>query len=454
MSSLYEILEIESSATGSDIKRAYRKLALKYHPDKVNEEEREDAEIKFKEVSSAYEILMDEGKREEYDLYGTTDGTGGVPNFGNDPFDGYYDQRQEYGANDFFSFFEGMNGGPGGGSGDARKNRMSRTDDAELEVKVTLEDLFNGKTIRITSTRNIICTHCLGTGAKKKAVTKKCGICDGEGTVRKIRRVGPGLVTQDYVDCETCKGSGKIYRTKDKCKTCIGEKVIEETKILEFEISKGSLNKDSIILKNESDEFPGKETGDVVLNYSCVPHDTFTRAGNDLHAKYKIPLVDALCGFSKNVLKHLDGRVINIPIPNGKVLRPNEYIKIKGEGMPIKQEKKSWFSANPTNGDLYIEIEIEFPSDNWYLEKNDILKIKNILPNDLNNKNNNGNPTINEDSLPEANIEIISDFSIVQKKDLPDYSTEQDKNAEDNYRQNPYGNGYPHSQPQAECTTQ
>lgn len=422
---LYEILEVESKATNSEIKKAYRKLALRYHPDKVSEEDRVDAETKFKEISHAYEILIDEVKREEYDTYGTTDGKGGFNSYehSGNPYEDFYGggSQRDYDSNDFYNFFNHMNGGPPGGPG--RENFKPRTNDAEIEVEVTLEDLFNGKIIKTTSTRNIICTHCKGTGSKKAAIAKKCGICDGEGTVRKIRRVGPGLVSQEYVDCNTCLGSGKIYRTKDRCKKCQGDKVIEETKILEFEIAKGSKNNGSIILKGESDEYPNKETGDVILNYVCKDHITFKRKGNDLFTHYKIPLTDALCGFSNLIIKHLDGRGISISLPKGKVIRPGDFIRIKNEGMPVLEESKlkKWFSSSSPRGDLFIEIDIEFPQDNWYLEKNDILKLRNLLPNALTNKRDIEKQKVDEVSLPEANIEVITDFSIATVNSLPDY---------------------------------
>lgn len=413
---LYEILQVESSATSSDIKRAYRKLALKFHPDKVSEEDRDHAEIKFKEVSQAYEILIDDDKRAEYDTYGTTDGRGaGMGGFDGHPFGEFYEE-QHFGANDFNNFFNNMNGGPPGGA----RRRAPRTEDAELEVKVLLEDLFNGKTIKITSTRNIICSHCRGTGAKKKAVTRPCGVCEGAGTVRKIRRVGPGLVTQDYVDCETCSATGKVYRSKDKCKHCSGSKVTEETKILEFEIPKGAKSGESIVLAQESDQFPGKETGDVVMTFHADDHAVFSRRADDLYARYKISLVDALCGFSKVLLKHLDGRGLKVAIPKGKVVRPGDYIKIKGEGMPVK-EKKSWFGSSTARGDLYIEMDIEFPQDNWYLEKNDLTKLKNLLPNNLQNKSDIQKQSISDESLPEANIEVITDFTFAREQALPTY---------------------------------
>lgn len=441
--SLYEVLEVDSSATDIEIKKAYRKLALRYHPDKVGSEGREEAEIKFKEVSQAYEILSDEDKRRQYDMYGTTDGPemgNGYHGYSENPFDNMFGGGQEFQADDFYNFFNNMNGGPPAGG--ARPGKP-RTKDAEINVDVTLEDLFNGKVIKITSTRDIICSHCHGTGAKKHAVPRKCGVCDGEGTVRKIRRVGPGLVAQDYVDCSTCSGAGKIYRTKDRCKKCTGKKVVEETKILEFEIEKGSFSGELIVLKNESDQYPGKETGDVVLTYTCVDHPVFTRKKDDLYTTFTIPLVESLCGFTRVVAQHLDGRKIKVATPTGKVIRPGDYIKITSEGMPIKKLQRRWFGLSPTRGDLYIKMEIEFPQDSWYLEKNDLTKMQNLLPTEVSTKQNG-----DLDSLADANVELVTDFRIARELSLPNYHDEEEDQDPDNSHGG-YQNG-----PQAECTQQ
>ncbi|SGZ51882.1 CIC11C00000002373 [Sungouiella intermedia] len=446
---LYEILEIDSSSSSGDIKRAYRKLALRYHPDKVSEEERGEAEIKFKEISHAYEILIDDTKRLEYDLYGTTDGMGngmgpGLAGFDANPFGNGFGY-QEYGADDFSNFFSLYNSGAPPG---ARSNTVNRTPDAELEVNVTLEELYVGKVVKITSTRNVICHTCQGTGARKKAAVKECTMCSGKGYTTKIKRVGPGLVSQFHVDCSTCKGTGKMMRSKDKCKHCGGEKVVEETKILEFEILPGSKSGESVVLKGESDEFPGKQTGDVILTFHCKDHEKIVRKGDDLYIKYRISLVDALSGFSKVVMKHLDGRAIHVTTPKGKVVRPGDYLKIKGEGMPIKGST-GWFSSTQKRGDLYIEMDIEFPPDNWYLEKNDLVKLKNLLPTELKEKS---KQEILGDSLPEANIEYVTDFTIAREEALPDYNPpREDDKSYANFSEH-YGDHPPEYTP--ECTTQ
>ena len=334
------------------------------------------------------------------------------------PFDQFYGagagaQFNEYGGDDFYNFFNNMNGGGGA----RHQTKTNRTEDAHIEVDLTLEDLYKGKVIKTTSTRNIICTQCKGSGVKSSSVvSKQCSTCKGEGQVRKIKRVGPGMVAQTYVDCSTCQGIGKIYRTKDKCKLCHGARVIEETKILEFEIPKGSPDHGLIYKNGESDQFPGKVTGDVILEYKCKPHKVFTRKDDDLYIKVKVPLVDSICGFSKLVAVHLDGRGIKITTPKGKVIRPGDYLKLPGEGMPKSTPKKSWFnSTDSSKGDLYLKVEIEFPRDNWYVEKNDLTKIRNILPTKLTQEE-------KEVDVPEASIELFTDFSIIDSNQLPKYN--------------------------------
>ncbi|KAG7841048.1 hypothetical protein KL942_002036 [Ogataea angusta] len=368
--SLYDILGVDSSASSVEIRKAYRKLALQHHPDKVPEEEREEAEIKFKEISSAYEVLIDEEKRNAYDTYGTTDG---APNgfdyhdsgFANAAFgEGDFD----FDPQDFASFFNGM-----GGSYGRAPPPKTRTEDAILMVEVTLEELYNGKVIKTSSTRNKLCKHCKGSGARKSAIPIKCTTCHGDGYVMKIRQLAPGLVTQQAVPCWRCKGKKTIHKEKDNCKKCKGKGVVEESKILEFNIPRGAPETGSVTLKGEADEEPGLKPGDVVLQYKTKKHSTFKRQDQNLYTKVTISLVDALCGFEdRKLVKTLDNRWISISVPAGKVLRPGDSIVVPNEGMPLDDNSNK-------NGDLYIGVEIQFPKDNWFLEKNDISKLKSIL---------------------------------------------------------------------------
>lgn len=418
---LYEVLRVDSSASSQEIKKAYHKLALRYHPDKATDEDREFHEHKFKEISHAYEILSDEHARRHYDAFGSSDPSGFDPSsFSGNPFDNYFGGApdDDYDASDFTNFFHNMNGNAHFNATHDR-SQLKRTDDATLSVSVSLEDLYLGKTIRITSTRNIICSLCLGTGAKKKAVPRPCHACNGLGLVQKINRIAPGFVTQSYIACPTCEGTGKKFRPRDNCRRCNGQRVTEDTKILEFEISRGSSNTGLVVLQGELDQYPGKVTGDVILQYTTKPHATFTRIGNDLYAKHKIPLLLALCGFSRTLVKLLDGRGLLISTPAGKVVRPGDYIRVVGEGMPRlkKQGLAGWFAGSDSQcGDLYVEMDIEFPQDQWYLERNDLVKLGNVLPHQLHKAD-----ATAESACPDASIEVVADFSIVEKLALPTY---------------------------------
>lgn len=433
---LYEILEVHLSATDGEIKKAYRRLALRYHPDKVSEDEREHAELKFKEISHAYEVLSDEAKRLDYDLYGTTDGVPNGPGMGgysSNPFDHAY-SSQDFHPDDFYNFFSNMNTGGPTPNGSHAQN-MQRTEDARMDVDITLEDLYKGKTFKITSTRNIICPTCTGTGARKKAMLKECAACLGQGYTAKIKRVGPGIASKFHVTCETCSGSGKIIRPKDKCKGCNGTKVIEETKILEFEIAPGSHSGESVVLAGESDQFPGKETGDVILTIHGKQHETFTRKGDDLYIKHKITLVEALSGFSKVIATNLDGRAIHVTTAKGQVMRPGDFLRVPGEGMPVKESGSRWFKLAQKKGDLFVAIDIEFPLDNWYLEKNDLVKLLNLLPTELEDKKQAKMQLVPKESLTGANIEYVTNYTIVKQGQLPNYESEEPRQHANNGNQ-------------------
>lgn len=189
-----------------------------------------------------------------------------------------------------------------------------------------------------------------------------------------LRQVGPGLVTQETVVCSTCQGSGQLFKDKERCKKCKGNKVVETKNVLELYIPRGARQGDRIVLQGEADQLPDQEPGDIIFTLTEAEHDVFDRAGPDLRAELKISLVEALTGFNKVVLTHLDGRGIQLDVkqPNGRVLRPGQVLKIPGEGMPMKR--------SDAKGDLYLVIEIEFPEDGWLKNDAALQKIKEALP--------------------------------------------------------------------------
>lgn len=367
---LYEVLQISKTASKADVKKAYHKAALTSHPDKVPDDQRDEAEIKFKSVSQAYEILSNDDTRALYDQHGMAafeKGQNGFPGGGPDLDDIL---AQMFGAG---GGFEGMHGSFGTGGPGGRRRAKGRTEIQQYEV--TLEELYKGKTTKFASTKNVICSICKGTGGKEKAKAKECDTCKGKGTSTRLRPVGPGLVTQETIPCSTCNGRGSFYADKDKCKKCKGQRTVKQKKILELYIPHGSREGEKIVLAGEADQDPDdEEPGDIIFELVEEPHKTFNRAGADLHADLEISLSEALTGFNRVVLTHLDGRGIqlNVEQPQGKVLRPEQILKVPGEGMPIKR--------SDAKGDLYLTVNVTFPEDGWLETQAAVDKVRAVLP--------------------------------------------------------------------------
>lgn len=365
---LYELLGISKTATKSEVKKAYHKAALQHHPDKVAEELREESELKFKAVSQAYEILYDEEKRHLYDTHGMA---------AFDPSRGGAGGPGGVDLDDILAQMFGMGGGMGGGmpsgfGGEGGPKRQRRGRDEEQKYQVTLEELYKGKTVKFASTKNIICSHCKGTGGKEKAKPATCERCKGNGVTVGLRSVGPGLVTQERMVCDTCSGTGKIFKEKDRCKKCKGKRTTSEKKVLEIYIPRGAREGERIVLEGEADQVPDQIPGDIVFTLVEEDHEIFQRAGDDLSAELNITLAEALTGFSRVVLKHLDGRGIHLNHPQGKVLRPGQILKVAGEGMPLKK--------SDAKGDLYLVVKVEFPEDGWTEDASTFAELNKLLP--------------------------------------------------------------------------
>ncbi|KAI0526342.1 DnaJ domain-containing protein [Xylaria bambusicola] len=363
---LYELLGVDRSADQNDIKKAYRKLALKHHPDKVPEDQREDSEHMFKLVTQAYEILRDDEKREMYDRHGMAafdPSRGGGMGEGPDINDIL---EQMFGMG-----MGGMGGMPGmGGAGGPRRPR--RGPDEESKYSVSLEDLYKGKTVKFAANKSVVCGTCKGSGGKEKVKPQQCDRCKGNGMVEILRQMGPGLVARDTAPCDRCQGSGNYYKEKDRCKKCKGKRTIQETKPLEIYIPRGAYQGERIVLEGEADQHPDQTPGNLVFVLVEEPHEVFNRVGNDLSADLEVTLAEALCGFSRVVLTHLDGRGIHINHPRGKVLRPGQVLKVTGEGMPLKR--------GDTKGDLYLIVKVEFPEDGWLKDDAAHESLTKLLP--------------------------------------------------------------------------
>jgi DnaJ family protein A protein 2 len=216
----YDLLEVEKSASQSDIKKSYRKLAMKYHPDKVETEKKAEAEAKFKQISEAYEVLSDEKKRELYDKYGEE----GLKSSGFAAHD----------PSDLFESLFGLGGGRGG-----RSRGPEKTPDIPFQLQLPLQDFYRGRTKKLKITRKVLCKTCAGKGSEKEGAVEKCATCKGQGIRLVVQRLGPGMIQQMQVPCDACNSTGETIKDSDRCKDCKGKKVTSEPKILEVTIAPG-----------------------------------------------------------------------------------------------------------------------------------------------------------------------------------------------------------------------
>lgn len=290
-------------------------------------------------------MLSDPKKRQVYDRYGLKGMQEGVQDAG-------------FAGEEFLSqiFGGGLFGGLGGFGGNMR--RKQRGEDTVHPLKVSLEDMYNGKMTKLQLSKNVICTTCNGKGGKNGA--EQCRACRGHGLKVTYRQIGPGMTQQLHTTCTECQGEGEIINEKDRCKTCNGKKVCNETKILEVHIDEGMKENQKIFFRGEGDQQPGVEPGDVIIVLQLKPHERFQRVGNDLQINHTITLTEALCGFVF-IVHHLDGRDLLIKHPPGQVIKPGDMKIVNGEGMP---QYKNPFEK----GNLYVNFDIKFPDNNFATE--------------------------------------------------------------------------------------
>ncbi|PWW78788.1 hypothetical protein C7212DRAFT_156115 [Tuber magnatum] len=376
---LYKILEIAPDASEAEIKKAYRKLAMKYHPDK--NAHNPDASDKFKEIGHAYEILSDPQKRNIYDQYGE-EGLSGEGGMG-----------AGMSAEDLFSQFFGGGGMGGMGGmfgGGMQQQGPKRSRDIVHVHKVALEDLYKGKVSKLALQKSVLCSKCDGRGGKEGSV-KKCTGCDGLGMKTMMRQMGP-MIQRFQTVCSDCNGEGEMIKDKDRCKTCHGKKTITERKVLHVHVDKGMQDGQKVTFKGEGDQGPDITPGDVIFVIEQKPHARFQRKGDDLYYQAEIDLLTALAGGTIAV-EHLDERWLTVTINPGEVISPGVIKVVRGQGMPSYRHHDY--------GNLYIQFDVKFPPDHF----NDPMKIamlESILP---------------PRNLPEISVDAMVDDVILEEVD-------------------------------------
>ncbi|KAF7825212.1 dnaJ protein-like protein 1 [Senna tora] len=348
----YEVLGVPKSASQDELKKAYRKAAIVNHPDKGGDPE------KFKELGQAYEVLSDPEKRELYDQYGEDALKEGMGGGGGGPFHSPFDI--------FDSFF---GGGAFGGSSSSRR-RQKHGEDVVHTLKVSLEDLYNGTTKKLSLSRTILCKRCKGKGSKS-GTTGMCYGCQGRGMKTTIRQIGLGMIQQMQHVCPDCRGSGEVISERDRCPQCKGNKVTQEKKALEVHVEKGMQQGQKIVFEGQADEAPDTIPGDIVFVVQVKDHPKFNRKDDDLYVEHNLNLTEALCGFHF-VLTHLDGRQLLIKSNPGEVIKPGQYKAINDEGMPHR-------SRPFMKGQLYIQFNVDFP-ESGFLSPDQCRLLESVLP--------------------------------------------------------------------------
>jgi molecular chaperone DnaJ len=338
----YEILNVDKSASEAEIKKAYRKTALKYHPDK-NPDDKE-SEEKFKEAAEAYEVLSDKNKRANYDRFGHD-----TPNMGHRGRRGGFTNMD-----DIMSQFRDAFGG-------SRTRKVRRGQNLKLNVSLTLNEIFEGVEKKFKYERLSPCKSCDGNGGHSP---KTCDTCEGHGSVRRIERTPIGVM-ETITDCPNCKGSGQMYQRV--CKTCNGNAVTNTEEMVDVNIPVGVTNGTTIIVEGGGHAIKGGKSGDLLIVISEEPNDTFNRVANNLRVRIELPYHDMVLG-GKLKAPTIEGKDIMVTIP--------EYSDI-GDNLRIKNKGMNYPDSN-IRGDMIIELDVKMPNQVTNEERELLEKLKKI----------------------------------------------------------------------------
>jgi len=352
----YEVLGVIKSASADEIKKSYRKLALKYHPDRNKNDKT--AEAKFKEASEAYHVLSDKERRTNYDQFGHAafEGTGGRGGFSNFDFSGAFSDI--FGSDIFDDFFEGF-----GGSRSRRRGRSSsfRGADLRYDLSISLEEAYNGKKQEISFLSSEKCERCDGYGAEPGSKPISCSACDGQGQVRSSQ----GFFTIQQT-CPQCSGSGE--QISSPCTECKGMAKKQTKKKIYTNIPKGVDDGTRIRLSGKGEAgIKGGGNGDLYIFVSVESHNIFKRSEENLFFEFPISLADAALGTTVEV-PTIDGGKSKVKIPAGT--QNGKQFRLRDKGMPIMRSKGF--------GDLYIRAITEVPVSLTKEQKNLLEKFKEL----------------------------------------------------------------------------
>lgn len=331
---LYDELDLEPGCSQGDVKKAYKRLSLKWHPDKPTGDEE-----KFKKINAAYEILSDPKKREIYDQTGIKNGEANHPFGPGSPFGASFEE--------IFNMFNQ----PTTGVRTNFRQKPTKTPNSIIQLTLKTNELYTGLKKKFNIERRIVCDMCKGTGCKKDKQQSDCELCKGKGFNITVKRIGP-MTTQIQTLCGVCNGHGKVINKEDCCEMCSGKKTITRTETIEFHVEKGSKTGDKIIIRNKANEDPDCETGDIIFIIQEQFLPDFKRVGDDLYVERKILLKEALEGFYM-AFEFPGGR--KLMIESKSVQNPYKNVKIEDFGMPIKNTSNKY-------GVLHIKFHIIFPS--------------------------------------------------------------------------------------------
>ena len=356
----YEVLGVSKNATEDEIKKAYRKIAIQYHPDR-NPGDKE-AEEKFKEAAEAYSVLSDKQKRQQYDQFGF-DG----PNFGGG-FGGF--GAGGFSMDDIFSMFGDVFGGHGGfggfsGFGGRGQRAQYRGTDLRLKVRLSLQEIATGVTKKFKVKKDVTCSHCHGSGAEAGSGSETCPTCHGQGVVVKTVRTMLGMM-QTQSECPTCHGEGTVI--KNKCRECGGTGVVRGEEVVEINIPAGVAEGMVVNVGGKGNAAPHNGiNGNIQVYVEEEQNDTFVRDGQDVIYNLLLDFPTAALGGEVEI-PTIEGTKVKIKIESGT--QPGKTLRLRGKGLPAVQ------GYGVGTGDLVVNISVYVPKELSRSEKEMLQKLR------------------------------------------------------------------------------